>query len=266
MAEVTEKWRSERLTAALYDAGVQHDSVARFLRSTVAVSKTGGLMGDHVVGAHTDLHSDQDARRGEHPGRSRVISLSRFMTLPDRSSRSRIWLALRRFRGLSVLAPQFARLRADPAMSRSRFVAAAHTVQDRSDMLQLTEASGGPRAVRVAGRGGRPDRSRRYEGRCRARHAPARIGLSPAPQGSSRMIKEIPTDLQYFPIARDQRSHYLRTGTVAPNPVANPKSASITSLADSAGPTARNGSGDLSKTERVDLMAKSASEDQVSVR
>jgi len=29
MADVTEKWRSERLTAALYDAGVQHDSVAR---------------------------------------------------------------------------------------------------------------------------------------------------------------------------------------------------------------------------------------------
>src|SRR3984885_11071688 len=29
MADVTEKWRSERLTAALYDAGVKHDSVAR---------------------------------------------------------------------------------------------------------------------------------------------------------------------------------------------------------------------------------------------
>jgi len=29
MADVTEKWRSERLTAALYDAGVQHASVAR---------------------------------------------------------------------------------------------------------------------------------------------------------------------------------------------------------------------------------------------
>jgi ubiquinone/menaquinone biosynthesis C-methylase UbiE len=29
MADVTEKWRSERLTAALYDAGVRHDSVAR---------------------------------------------------------------------------------------------------------------------------------------------------------------------------------------------------------------------------------------------
>jgi ubiquinone/menaquinone biosynthesis C-methylase UbiE len=29
MSDVTEKWRSERLTAAIYDAGVKHDSVAR---------------------------------------------------------------------------------------------------------------------------------------------------------------------------------------------------------------------------------------------
>jgi ubiquinone/menaquinone biosynthesis C-methylase UbiE len=29
MADVTEKWRSERVTAALYDAGVKHDRVAR---------------------------------------------------------------------------------------------------------------------------------------------------------------------------------------------------------------------------------------------
>src|SRR6202035_3465954 len=29
MADVTEKWRSERVTAAIYDAGVKHDSVAR---------------------------------------------------------------------------------------------------------------------------------------------------------------------------------------------------------------------------------------------
>jgi ubiquinone/menaquinone biosynthesis C-methylase UbiE len=31
MADVTEKWRSERVTAALYDAGVQHASVARLI-------------------------------------------------------------------------------------------------------------------------------------------------------------------------------------------------------------------------------------------
>jgi ubiquinone/menaquinone biosynthesis C-methylase UbiE len=29
MTDVTQKWRSERVTAALYDAGVKHDSVAR---------------------------------------------------------------------------------------------------------------------------------------------------------------------------------------------------------------------------------------------
>ena len=29
MSDVTEKWRSQRVTAALYDAGVQHASVAR---------------------------------------------------------------------------------------------------------------------------------------------------------------------------------------------------------------------------------------------
>ena len=28
-------------------------------------------MGDDLVGAHTDLHSDQGAQQGEHPGRSR---------------------------------------------------------------------------------------------------------------------------------------------------------------------------------------------------
>ena len=29
MTDVTEKWRSERVTAAIYDAGVKHASVAR---------------------------------------------------------------------------------------------------------------------------------------------------------------------------------------------------------------------------------------------
>jgi hypothetical protein len=32
-------------------------------------------------------------------------------------------------------------------------------------------------------------------------------------------IKAIPTHLQYFPLAREQRQHYQRTGTVAPIPV-----------------------------------------------
>jgi hypothetical protein len=36
-------------------------------------------MGDRVAGAHTDLHSDQGAPPGEHPGRSRdpIIKVSR---------------------------------------------------------------------------------------------------------------------------------------------------------------------------------------------
>ena len=33
------------------------------------------------------------------------------------------------------------------------------------------------------------------------------------------MIKGIPTHFQYFPLARDQRAHYHRTGTVAPIPL-----------------------------------------------
>jgi uncharacterized protein (DUF2236 family) len=79
-------------------------------------------------------------------------------------------------------------------------------------------------------------------------------------------IKAIPTDFQYFPLARDQRAHYHRTGTVAPIPLPtrNPHQ-SNRSPTPSARPRG-NGSGDLSKTERADLMAKSASGDQVSVQ
>ena len=38
-------------------------------------------------------------------------------------------------------------------------------------------------------------------------------------------IKGIPEDLQYFPLAREQRAHYRRTGTVAPItlPTRNPE-------------------------------------------
>ena len=80
------------------------------------------------------------------------------------------------------------------------------------------------------------------------------------------LIKGIPTDFQYFPLARDQRAHYHRTGTVAPIPLPtrNPRQ-SHRSPTPSTRPRG-NGSGDLSKTERADLMAKSASGDQVSVQ
>jgi uncharacterized protein (DUF2236 family) len=33
------------------------------------------------------------------------------------------------------------------------------------------------------------------------------------------MIRGIPTHFQYFPLAREQRAHYHRTGTVAPIPL-----------------------------------------------
>ncbi|HXO12204.1 MAG TPA: oxygenase MpaB family protein, partial [Mycobacterium sp.] len=77
-------------------------------------------------------------------------------------------------------------------------------------------------------------------------------------------IKAIPTDFQYFPLARDQRAHYHRTGTVAPIPLPtrNPHQ-SNRSPTPSARPPG-NGSGDLSNTERADQMAKSPSGDQVS--
>ncbi|MFZ3347468.1 hypothetical protein, partial [Mycobacterium sp.] len=78
------------------------------------------------------------------------------------------------------------------------------------------------------------------------------------------MIKAIPTDFQYFPLARDQRAHYRRTGTVAPIPL--PETRINETLAASVGRTVGNGSRDRSKTERADLMAKSAPGDEVSVQ
>jgi len=81
---------------------------SRVFRGAVAVSKTGGLMGDHVAGAHNDLHSDQGTRKGEHPGRSRdpIIKVHDIAWVefekPD-------LFGLKRFRERSALAPQFAR-------------------------------------------------------------------------------------------------------------------------------------------------------------
>ena len=80
------------------------------------------------------------------------------------------------------------------------------------------------------------------------------------------MIKGIPTHLQYFPLARDQRAHYQRTGTVAPIPLPTQNShQSNRSPTPSARPRG-NGSRDLSKAERPDRMAKPTSGDEVSVQ
>jgi hypothetical protein len=93
-----------------------------------------------------------------------------------------------------------------------------------------------------------------------------RIALSLAPQGSSR-------DDQGDPRTSSILSTRTRT-TLALSPhgyrradtIANPKLASMKSLNYSVGRPRGNGSRDLSKTERADLMAKSASGYEVSVQ
>jgi hypothetical protein len=128
-------------------------------------------MGDSVVSAHTDMHSDQGARQGEHLGRSR-----------------------------------------DPIIK-------VHDIA----WLEFEK----PDLVRA--------------------------------EAFSRAFG-------YFPLARDQRAQYHRTGTVAsiPFPTRNPHRSNRSST-----PSARsrwNGSRDLSKKERANLMAKSPSGHQVSVQ
>jgi hypothetical protein len=51
MADVTEKWRSERVTVALYDVGVQHASVAKLgVRSWVALGPLQGGVENNLDG------------------------------------------------------------------------------------------------------------------------------------------------------------------------------------------------------------------------
>jgi enoyl-CoA hydratase/carnithine racemase len=72
--------------------------------------------------------------------------------------------------------------------------------------------------------------------------------------------------ITHFDIAEILAAAHQRTGTVAPIPLPNHNSHQSNR---SPTPPARprgNGSRDLSKTERADLMAKSASGDQVSVQ
>src|SRR6201998_4251334 len=126
----------------------------RVLRGAVAISKD-GLMGDRVAGAHTDLHGDQGARPGEHPGRSRdpVIKVHDIAWLefekPDLVGAE----AFARAFGFSTVVRTDDELYlrgTDPGSPcvliqqgpRSRFVAAAYTVQDQSDVLRLAEATG----------------------------------------------------------------------------------------------------------------------------
>ncbi|MDT5412190.1 MAG: hypothetical protein QOG14_4410 [Mycobacterium sp.] len=112
-------------------------------------------MGDSVVGAHTDLHSDQGARPGEHPGRSRdpIIKVHDIAWLElEKPDLVRAEAFSRAF-GFSttVRTADELYLRGTDAGSpcvliqrgpRSRFVAAAYAAQDQSDVLRLAEATG----------------------------------------------------------------------------------------------------------------------------
>ena len=108
-----------------------------------------------VVGAHNDLHSDQGARPGEHPGRARnpVIKVHDIA-----------WLEFEKpdLAGAEVFAHSFGfatvlrtenelQLRGTDAGTpclivrrgtRSRFIGAAYQAQDETDLLRLAEATG----------------------------------------------------------------------------------------------------------------------------
>ena len=112
-------------------------------------------MGDRVAGAHTDLHSDQGARPGEHPGRSRdpIIKVHDIAWLEfEKPDLVRAEAFARAF-GFSTVVRTVDELylRGTDAGSpcvliqqghRPRFVAAAYTAQDQSDVLRLADATG----------------------------------------------------------------------------------------------------------------------------
>jgi hypothetical protein len=110
-------------------------------------------MGDRVVGAHTDLHSDQGARPGEHPGRSRdpIIKVHDFAWLEFENPDLVRAEAFSRAFGFSTTvrtANELYLRGTDPGSPcvliqqgpRSRFI--AYSVQDQSDVLRLAEATG----------------------------------------------------------------------------------------------------------------------------
>jgi catechol 2,3-dioxygenase-like lactoylglutathione lyase family enzyme len=112
-------------------------------------------MSDRVVGAHNDLHSDQGARRGEHPGRSRdpIIKVRDIAWLEfEKPDLAQAEVFARAF-GFSTALPTTDELclrgtdSGSPCVlirrgSRSRFVGAAYIAQDQSDVLRLAEATG----------------------------------------------------------------------------------------------------------------------------
>jgi hypothetical protein len=113
------------------------------------------LTGDHVAGAHNDLHSDQGPRRGEHPGRSRdpIIKVHDIAWLefekPD-LVRAEAFARAFGFSTAGRTANELYLRGTDPGSPcvlvqrgpRSRFVGATYTAQDQSDVLRLAEATG----------------------------------------------------------------------------------------------------------------------------
>jgi hypothetical protein len=112
-------------------------------------------MGARVAGAHTGLHSDQGARQGEHPGRSRdpIIKVHDIAWLEFEKPDLVRAEAFSRAFGFSTAvrtADELYLRGTDPGLPcvliqrgpRSRFVAAAYAAQDQSDVLRLAEAIG----------------------------------------------------------------------------------------------------------------------------
>ncbi|MBU3060987.1 VOC family protein [Nocardia sp. NEAU-G5] len=112
-------------------------------------------MGEHVAGAHKDLHSDEGAHKGEHPGRSRnpIIKVQDVAWLefekPDLSAAEAFahafgfTTALRtddelQLRG-SDAGPACLVIRRGPS---ARFVGPTFAAADKSDVRRLAEATG----------------------------------------------------------------------------------------------------------------------------
>src|SRR6476646_11284512 len=120
----------------------------RVLRGAVAAWRAGGPMSGRVVGAHNEQHSDQGAHKGEHPGRTRdpIIKVHDIAWLefekPDLTRAETFScafgfsIAMRSadelyLRGTDSGSPCVL-IRRGP---RSKFVGAAYTARDQSDVL-----------------------------------------------------------------------------------------------------------------------------------
>jgi catechol 2,3-dioxygenase-like lactoylglutathione lyase family enzyme len=110
---------------------------------------------NHLVGAHTDLHSDQGARKGDHPGRSGnpVIKVQDIAWLEfEKPDLARAEAFARAFGFATALRTNDElHLRGTDPRSRcvivrrgprTRFLGAAFTAHDEADLLRLSEATG----------------------------------------------------------------------------------------------------------------------------